>query len=250
MDCGLSGNFLELDYEKYGFLAQHSWWSHLWRLLSMYDVTLQLFSECYYPLPRKHDVGLMNILVERGVFAPAELIRINRVRHFKGVLVLSELTHCDGITLRKEYLSEDRIQSVEGHHRYPIERPTASDFGLWRTALFTVFSTTSTLYRPLGKYLRHPPLPHEWLYSSSNDLLFRRSSAPSSSVAIYVKSPSASVSRRNAVQFTFSCTVVDPPVATHSLTDSSVTVHSFAPVPSPPIVLSLQEVIDSFEDHT
>ena len=35
-----------------------------------------------------------------------------------------------------------------------------------------------------------------------------------------------------------------------SLTDSSVTVHSFAPVPSPPTVLSLQEVIDSFEDHT
>eukprot|EP00984_Skeletonema_dohrnii_P007087 scaffold2547_cov84-Skeletonema_dohrnii-CCMP3373.AAC.1 len=169
----------------------------------------------HYPLPRKHDVGLMNILVERGVFAPAELIRINRVRHFKGILVLSELTHCDGITLRKEYLSEDRIQSVEEHHRYPIERPTASDFGLWRTALFTVFSTTSTLYRPLGKYLRHPPLSYEWLYSSSNDLLFRHSSAPSSSVAIYVKSPSASVSRRNAVQFTFSCTAVDPPVATH-----------------------------------
>eukprot|EP00984_Skeletonema_dohrnii_P029843 scaffold20741_cov91-Skeletonema_dohrnii-CCMP3373.AAC.2 len=37
-----------------------------------------------------------------------------------------------------------------------------------------------------------------------------------------------------------------------SLTDSSVTVTmlSFAPVPSPPTVLSLQEVIDSFEDHT
>eukprot|EP00985_Skeletonema_marinoi_P032286 scaffold39090_cov144-Skeletonema_marinoi.AAC.6 len=134
-------------------------------------------------------------------------------------------------------------------HRYPIERPTASDFGLWRTALFTVFSTTSILYRPLGKYLRHPPLPHEWLYSSSDDLLFRRSSnTSSSSVAIYVKSPSASVSNCNTVQFTFSfsCTASDPPVTNHfasvtSLTDSSVTVHSFAPVPSPPTVLSLQE---------
>lgn len=108
------------------------------------------------------------------------------------------------------------------------------------------------LYRPLGKYIRHPPLPYKWYYSSSNDLLFRHSST--SPVDIFVTS-SDSLSRRHSSQFTFSCTAATPPVQTHyasvtQSTDSIVTVHSFASVPSPPSVPTLHEVIDSFDDDT
>jgi len=43
---------------------------------------------------------------------------------------------------------------------------------------------------------------------------------------------SASVSRRNAVQFTFSCTVVDPPVITHfaSVTSSTTQLSQYIPL--------------------
>ena len=83
-----------MDYEIYGCLAQHSWWSHLWQLLSLYNVLLTLRQDCYYPLPRKHDVGLMNLLVDNEVFTRSELflLRINRVRHFKGVFAPSSHT--------------------------------------------------------------------------------------------------------------------------------------------------------------
>eukprot|EP00984_Skeletonema_dohrnii_P013062 scaffold5382_cov79-Skeletonema_dohrnii-CCMP3373.AAC.1 len=66
----------------------------------------------------------------------------------------------------------------------------------------------------------------------------------------------ASVSRCNAVQFTFSCTLVDPPVITHfaSVTSSQLSCHSTflcsSSVASYSYVTSLQEVIDSFfGDH-
>ena len=28
LDCGLSGNVFALDFDRYGFLAAHGWWSH------------------------------------------------------------------------------------------------------------------------------------------------------------------------------------------------------------------------------
>ena len=200
----------------------------------MYSVRLEFFSECYYPLPRKHDVGLMNILVDREFFSPAELSRINRVRHFHGIFVLSELTHCDGITLRREFLSLERPSSESHHPQYPLEHPTASDFNLWKTALFTVFSSTLTLNRPLGKYLCHPPRSYIWLYSSGSDLLSRRIST--NLVAIYVKSQSG-VTRSNTDHYTFSCTASEPPSHTHfasviSSNASAAVVHSFTPIPS------------------
>eukprot|EP00984_Skeletonema_dohrnii_P034624 scaffold33610_cov233-Skeletonema_dohrnii-CCMP3373.AAC.1 len=66
----------------------------------------------------------------------------------------------------------------------------------------------------------------------------------------------AQISRRNAAQFTFSCTLVDPPVITHfaSVTSSQLSCHSTflcsSSVASYSYVTSLQEVIDSFfGDH-
>ena len=118
--------------------------------------------------------------------------------------------------------------------QYPLEHPTASDFNLWKTALFTVFSSTRTLTRPLGKYLCHPPRSYIWLYSSGSDLLSRRIST--NLVAIYVKSQSG-VTRSNTDHYTFSCTASEPPSHTHfasviSSNASAAVVHSFTPIPS------------------
>ena len=88
--------------------------------------------------------------------------------HFKGVFVLSDMTHCDGMTLKENMLSADSLNYSEGVHRYPIEYPTQSDFALWRTAIFTIFTQTNTLPPPLGKYLRPPALPYEWMLSDTD----------------------------------------------------------------------------------
>ena len=242
-----------MDYTTYGFLVQHSWWSHLWTLLSRYDVCLKLRQDCYYPLPRKHDVGLMNKLVDGGVFNRTQLERINRVRHYKGVFALSEITHCDGITIRQEMLSSARLNYHEGIHRYPIQYPTSSDIELWKVALYTIFTSTNTLSKPLGKYLHKPPLPILWQYSASTDVLFRFHSSSTSTVDIFV--PSGERSRRHASRYVFSSTAPLPPTATHyaSLVSSSpyeAVVHSLTRVPLAPPCRSLQEVLDSYDDQS
>ena len=130
----------------------------------------------------------MNKLVDGGVFNRTQLERINRVRHYKGVftLALSEITHCDGITIRQEQemLSSARLNYHEGIHRYPIQYPTSSDIELWKVALYTIFTSTNTLSKPLGNMFINlhfqfcgntlPPLmcssgfilhlPRQWIY--------------------------------------------------------------------------------------
>ena len=254
LDCGLSGNVFALDFDRYGFLAAHGWWSHLWCLLSKYGVILSLRSDCYYPIPRKHDVGLMNALVDSKLFDKLELRRINRVRHFKGVFVLSDMTHCDGMHLKENMLSTERLNYREGVHRYPIEYPTQSDFALWRTAIFTIFTQTNTLPRPLGKYLRPPALPYEWMLSETDDLLFRCPADSTSRVDVYV--PDGTASRRHARHFRFSCSLQHCPTGTHyaSTTHASTTtavVHSITAIPTPtaPRCRSLRDIINDLEDH-
>lgn len=103
-------------------------------------------SDCYYSLPPKHVVGLMNVLVGSKLLDKTEICRINRVCHFKGVFVLTDvMTHCDGVTPKESMLTTDQLNYREGVHRYPIEYPIKSDFALWKTELFTIFPNTNTL---------------------------------------------------------------------------------------------------------
>ena len=215
-------------------------------------VCLKLRQDCYYPPLRKHDMGLMNVLVDGGVFTRTQLVKINRVRHYKGVFALSEITRCDGITIRQEMLPPTRLNYHEGTHRYPIQYPASSDIELWKIALHTIFSSTNTLSRPLGKYVHNPPLPYLWQYSASTDVLFRFHSLSASTVDLFV--PSGERSRRHASRYVFSSTAALPPTATHyaSLVSSSpyeAVVHSITCVPLAPPFRSLQEVLDSYDDQ-
>ena len=81
--------------------------------------------------------------------------------------------------LRQKMLLSSRSNYSEGIYRYqnPIQYPTSSDIKL----RCTLFSTTNTLPRPRGKYVRHPPLlfvvvaiPRQLIFSSEFILFLRK----------------------------------------------------------------------------
>ena len=115
------------------------------------------------------------------------------------------------------------------------------------TALFTIFSNTKTLPRPLGSIFAHR------LYDmNGSSPQLKTYSIKSPSLSVYV--PDGIASRRNARHFRFSRSLPHYPTGTHyaslvSVSTDAAVAHSVTPITSAPKCRSLQDIIDDFDDQ-
>jgi hypothetical protein len=133
LELGISFQpFLE-PFEQYRDRVTWSWMAALWEKCSLYGVSIEVF-DTPLSFPRERDGWLMILLAGLG-FSMADLIRLNRVRIFQQVIFLSCILNARGSDINEKYLYPRPSRHKWSELKFPKEKPTASDFRLWRQAL-------------------------------------------------------------------------------------------------------------------
>jgi hypothetical protein len=158
LETGLAGNFLSRNYSHFNTLATHSWFKLLWELVHYYRVTIDFPEDVSIPPIRERDRVLMEDIIH--ILPPSQWPSFNRVRKFHRIYFLSQLTLCDGKTIHPSFLTSEPF-----HHstmRFPRECPTPTDFTLWISTLRLLTSSSLTLPKTLGHFLRKPYTSDQW----------------------------------------------------------------------------------------
>lgn len=157
---------------------------------------------------------------------------INRVRKFKGLHSIADLLLCDGRTVDPWVLTTDGSDSSRV---FSVEKPTRSDFTLFRRAVEFLTSQSLILPTPLGQFVSHPQRGNTWFVDDDATYVYQVTS--DSSYVRYMRDPSARTTQ-------FGTTYIDPVSFTgqcprHTMASvleagpESVRLHSSAPSFSP-----------------
>jgi hypothetical protein len=139
METGFSSNVLEMDYNRYESLDTGGWWKQFWCLSQRYDLSLQLGTKWIIPLTCVGDRSLMDIICSSDLFSRGDWAAISRVRNFKGIHSVADFVLCDGRTVHPWVFSTDPLDSSRV---FLVERPTRSDFAVFRRAIEFVSSAS------------------------------------------------------------------------------------------------------------
>jgi len=108
---GLSGNVLTRNFALLGGLAtKGTWFHHLWEFCHHLKLTLDLDSSFHIQFERIRNATFMEKFVQTGIHGK-QLEILNRVRHFKKVILLSDIVHCDGKTIIFSVLDKNESRS-------------------------------------------------------------------------------------------------------------------------------------------
>ena len=175
LETGLEGNFLLRNYNHLGCLATHSWFRVLWEYVHHYKVTLDL-GEVKVPIVRRHDTVLMELIIKN--FEPHQWESLNRARKFFKIYFVSQLLLGDGSTVNPEKLNP--THQASSTMLFPLEKPTAADFRLWREMVTFLTSPTLRWSPRLGAHQRLPFQPIIWWSNASGDYLIKQGSGQKS----------------------------------------------------------------------
>ena len=169
MEVGLSTDIFAEDFDRLGHLASNGWWKHLWQLCCKYKVQLRLSRRWVIPLLRLGDRSIMDCVCSTDLYTHEHREAINRVRKFKGLHSLADLTLCDGTTVDPWVLSRDKSLSKRV---FSVEHPTAKDFRLFRVAITNLTSQSLRLPVALGPYIASPHRPDNWFVNEDQSELY------------------------------------------------------------------------------
>lgn len=94
---------------------------------------------------------------------------INAVRKHKGIHSLADCTLCDGRTIDPWVMTDAPSDSSRV---FPVEKPTRSDFNLFRTVVRNLSSHSLLLPFTLGPFIGQPHRPDNWFLSPDESTLF------------------------------------------------------------------------------
>jgi hypothetical protein len=170
MGVGLHGSPLQWKYSEYGHLAtEATWFQNLWLLVSTYEVDTSFRDKDTVQGIRENDCSLMAEFYQIG-YRGKQFTGLNVVCCFWNLLHISDIVHCNGLTVDEFVLSDNA--EVSPKYTFLQEQPTTSDFKLWKEALNCLCLGTTRLPYTLGRYLRHPHLPCQWYTNESAEALF------------------------------------------------------------------------------
>jgi hypothetical protein len=133
IEAGVSTQVLSRDYARYSGWVSHCWLKSVWKKVSLFNLTVEI-RDLPLRFPCANDEWLMLILKETG-YLREELVRLNRVRCHQQAIFYSDIFDSRGRSLDRRY----RTRRPEGETWFslifPVERPPARDFQLWRLAL-------------------------------------------------------------------------------------------------------------------
>merc|ERR1712115_535155 len=91
MDVGLNGNVFSRDYKALEYLAEHSWFKHLWQMCHLFKCDLTLnFPENPQRI-REGDKALIEVFIESGLFSKKQIKILQRVRRYKKAHFFSDI---------------------------------------------------------------------------------------------------------------------------------------------------------------
>jgi hypothetical protein len=158
-------------------LATDSWITRTWK--DLHDSPLTLTGPLTMnPAQRHQDQFLMDVFMTHNL-TPAQLTSLNNTRMYKQVILTSDISSADGLSILPTTL-------MSSPPTYPTEfewpccsRPTDNDITLWIDTIRSCFlpppmqlATHRCLPLPLGLFY-HSDSPYWlWLYSAALDLLY------------------------------------------------------------------------------
>ena len=175
MEVGLSSNILCEDYERLGNLATGGWWKQLWCLCFKFSVKLSFSTRFLIPLLREGDRSIMDVVCSTDLYTATQREIINRVRKFKGLHSLADITLCDGRTVDPKVMTTDPSDSSRV---FSVEKPRRSDFRLFHQAIRNLSSPSLVLSPTLGRFTGNPHRQDRWFLSECRRYLYFEEDEP------------------------------------------------------------------------
>ena len=119
IETGLEGNIFLRSYKRFGILATHTWYKIFWEYLDHFNITLELDETMIVPHARERDRVFMEEVVR--TMDRSEWVAINRMRKKMKIYFFSQLSHCDGLTVRDSVVSG--ISPIPSLIEFPTRNP-------------------------------------------------------------------------------------------------------------------------------
>ena len=169
LQLGLESNIFERDYNALEYLAEYSWFKHLWCLCYMFGCELSINFPAHVQHQRTGDRALMKVFLDTDLFDRKTILVLQHVQCFKKVHFLSDILCTDGRTVNPRMLSPHTGMSSR---ELSFEKPTRGNIATWRLALCNITSSHLTLKSPLGQFLVIPHNDIGWYVSDTETSLF------------------------------------------------------------------------------
>jgi hypothetical protein len=165
---GLSFHPLQEPYERYGYLATHSWMKMLWEKLSTFNVKL-IEANTIQKYPRENNQFIMQVLVKSG-HSGDMLKRLNCVQILQQLLFMSDILTASGSKIDAEVVSQQANGERQLTLHWPNKQPTHSDLQLWKTALQMICSSKSRA-ATVGRFVAAPHKIWCWAWNKEDSTL-------------------------------------------------------------------------------
>lgn len=135
---------------------ESKWLASLRDFLASIDASLQLDNPGIPPLQRCHDTYIMDGILSSGKFTAAEIRRLNYCRLYLQAQTLSDLTNITGDALDPAKLAGQISAECSVTHGVHInqERPSVTEWKLWRQANLLWSDERGRLHQPLGPWIQ------------------------------------------------------------------------------------------------
>ena len=152
MELGTSGSLFEKNFTTQGHLATDCWLKSAWKGCSVYGIDVALPHASHLQRQWEHDEFLMDLFLRQGP-TDAYVKVLNHVRRHLHVYSLAEISTGNGRSVqtlftRRSCLRRDAV--VQSNLCWPVERPTAKDFGIWLTYINARYRRLLLLGVPLA----------------------------------------------------------------------------------------------------
>ncbi len=193
VELGLSFQLLQEQYNKYGYLATHSWMKTLWEKLSMFNMHI-IVADQPLEFPREGDQFIMQVLIKARYTSKA-FSCLNRVRVSLQLLFMSDILTASGNKVCTDILSHRPQGEAWSKMKLPHEYPTDSDMMIWRNDMLSICPSQSHI-SSIGHFIGRLHRIWQWLWSKTESTLHCRN--------INGKTEDVFVSGRKPNQFTYS----------------------------------------------
>ena len=156
MTAGTSYSIFQRVYDDLPHL-ESKWFASMRSFMARVNASFELDHNGVPPLEREHDSHIMDVILESNRFTAAQTRRINYCRLFLQAVTFSDITDATGMQLDASKLNgtPSAMSSTTTWLQVHQDRPSETEWKLWRRANKLWSSQDGVLCRPLGSWL-HP----------------------------------------------------------------------------------------------
>jgi hypothetical protein len=168
IELGLSLQPFAENYDTCQHWVTTSWLKSVWEKSFKLGIDIQLAQIPLQP-PRERDTWIMAEFIRMN-YDTQSLCKLNRVRLHQQVIFLSDVMDASGRAINSKYLDKRPWNEQWSSVIFPKERPSDSDFRLWRAALLQIRALGGRLH--IGRHLRQGHKTWPWMYDIESLQLF------------------------------------------------------------------------------